>query len=139
MWERDERESGGVEVHPKEESEVRVDEGAATVGPRQFSELGTGMSTSPREPVSGEEPVAGEDEESESAEALERAAEGIGLPDVATRCSSDGQTPAYRFSTAAQSAHAGTLPVGRQLSGVFPMTVLPASVTVPVELKMPPP
>jgi hypothetical protein len=65
MWERDERESGGVEVHPKEESEVRVDEGAATVGPRQFSELGTGMSTSPREPVSGEEPVAGEDEESE--------------------------------------------------------------------------
>src|SRR5262245_7232830 len=62
MSERDERESGEVEVRPKEESEVKAGEGSEPAEPRLFSELGTGVSTSPLEPVSGEEPVAGEDE-----------------------------------------------------------------------------
>src|SRR5215831_1574369 len=66
MSERDERESGEVEVRPKEESEAKADEGSEPAGPRLFSELGTGISTSALEPESGDSEEAHEEETSES-------------------------------------------------------------------------
>jgi transposase InsO family protein len=64
MSERDERESGEVEVRRKEEQESKAEEPRDVEVPQLFSELGTGISTSPlRAP--GDEEAATEEEPSE--------------------------------------------------------------------------
>jgi transposase len=65
MSERDEGGSGEVEVRPNEAAEAKGAEAGEVVGPRLFSELGTGSSTRPLQPAgSSEEPII-EDEASE--------------------------------------------------------------------------
>ncbi|HZN02229.1 MAG TPA: DDE-type integrase/transposase/recombinase [Candidatus Polarisedimenticolia bacterium] len=61
----DERESGEVEVRLKEPGETKAEAAGETSVPRLFSELGTGISTSPLQPASDTEEPAMEEEASE--------------------------------------------------------------------------
>jgi transposase InsO family protein len=65
MSERDEGKSGEVEVRQNEEAKTKREDGSEAAGPRLFSELGSGISTSALEPTGGDGEPALEEETSD--------------------------------------------------------------------------